>query len=326
MLYQHQSIDARLACIKRPMVVELRRGHTLVGTCCFCVRDIYNQSVRQASSYIRYFSFQDKFRSNALGRRRGRNSQLRQEVEQLFTRSPGVDTVDEKHLYYAYVDPRNTRSVALCTAFQFTEVRRFTTYVFSRLSPRIDSRLTIEPVTDSAMAAVKAMLMNRYRYVNFFSLENLFHTQPYYIAKDADGNIVAGAQVTPGRWKIFSMHNRANTLLMSVLSVVPGLNRLINGSFRFLAVDGLYFREGYEAYTQAFLETLLHRLGYNNALIPADNTSPLFDHLSKLDLGMVSKISKQVSTSVICRARGFSDEEIDQLKRHPAYVSAIDIT
>lgn len=326
MLYQHKSIDKRIGRIKAPFFVELRTKLGLVATCCFCYRETINRKTTNQSFYIRYFSFKENYRAKAAAQTRRRFGKLRDEIKNLLDGGRFQSVSGIKSFNYAYVDPRNTRSVLLCNEFGFQEVRSFTTFIFSRLKPQVATGITVCKITAEEVSEVKKSLLNRYSDYNMVSIDELFANDSYYVVKDDKGKILAGAHVSPTHWRIFEMHNKANTVLVSLLSYVPLLNRLVNKEFRFLAVDGLYFTEGYERYTEALLSAVLKNYKHYNAFIPADNDSSLFRHLENLDLGIVSKISKQVSTSIICRFNNFSSEEIQQFKQYPAYVSALDIT
>lgn len=326
MLYQHKSVEKRISQIKIPFFVELRTKFSLVGTCCFCFRETINRGKTNQSFYVRYFSFKDSYRSKRTPQSRIRSGKLREEIKTLLSGEQFHALSADKYFHYAYVDPRNARSALLCKEFGFQEVRVFGTFIFSRLKPKTTRSISIDKAGVEEVPEIKRMLLNRYSDFNMVSVDDLLSTGSYYIARDSKGVVVAGAKVSPTHWRIFRMHNITNTILLSVLSYVPLLNRLVNKDFRFLTVDGLYFIEGYEQYTEAFLSALLRKYNHYNALIPADRDSTLLNHLEKLDLGMVSKMSKQVSTSVICRFTNFSPEEVKQFKQHPAYVSALDIT
>jgi hypothetical protein len=326
MLYQHKSIERRIRDIKVPFFVELRTKLGLVGTCCFCFRETLNRNRTYQSFYIRYFSFKENFRAKRTPQPRPRAGKLRQEINTLLDGEHFESVSTDKYFHYAYVDPRNTRSVLLCQEFGFQYVRRFTTFVFSRLNPKVESGITVSQVNQEEISELRRLLLNRYSDFNMVSFDGLFVNDPYYVAKDSTGRIIAGAQVSPTHWRIYKMHNKANTMLLSILSHVPFLNRLVNKEFRFLALDGLYFTEGYEHYTEALLCFLLRKHNHFNVFMPSDDDSSLFRHLEKLNHGIVSKISKQVSTTVICRFHNFSTTEIEQFKQYPAYVSALDIT
>jgi hypothetical protein len=326
MLYQHKSIDKRINCIKPPFFVELRTKSSLVATCCFCYRETLNRGKVNQSFYIRYFSFKENYRAKRSPQPRPRFGRLREEIKGLLEGGRFESLSANKSFNYAYVDPHNTRSALLCNEFGFQEVRKFTTFIFSRLKPQEARAINVCKIAAQEVSEVKKLLLNKYSDYNMVSIDELFVNDSYYVAKDSNGMVMAGAHVSPTHWKIFKMHNRANTILVSVLSHVPLVNRLVNKEFRFLAVDGLYFTEGYERYTEALLSAVLKKYKHYNAFIPADNHSSLFRHLGKLDLGIVSKISKQVSTSVICKFNNFSSEEIQQFIEYPAYVSALDIT
>jgi hypothetical protein len=326
MLYQHKTVETRIAHIKTPLFVTLRTRLSLVGMCCFCFRETVNSGRAFKSFYIRYFSFKEKFRVQQRVSQRERSGELRTEIKMFFEDEQSRVSSVPKYFNYAYVDPGNTRSLLLCKEFGFEEVRRFSTFVFSRVFPTASPAISFSKISSREVQQVRKFLMDRYSDFNMVAFEDLFFEDAYYVVRDPAGKIIAGAHAVPGHWKIYRMDTRANTILLSFLSQMPLVKRLVNHEFRFLAIDALYFTEGCERYTETLLSSLLTKFEHYNAFIPSDMDSPLFRHLQNLNPGLVHRISKQVTTSVICRFTGFSREEIQEFKQHPAYVSALDIT
>lgn len=325
MLYQHKSIDKRIKLIQRPFFVSLWTKTRLIATCCFCFRESLNHSETIPAFYVRYFSFKENYRARPRTGRRRRHGKLRQEILKLLE-GDSFDIVSGKKFFnYACVDLSNSRSRALCTEFGFQEVRRFTTFLFTRINPKAETTPVFRLKEDEA-PEMKRLLRDRYSAFNMFSIDDSFDHESYYVVRDLNGKIVAGANVTPTHWKIFGMQNRLTTAMVSLLSYVPVIRRLINKEFRFLAIDALYYTDGCEDYTEEMLTYVLAKYQHHIAFIPADSDSSLFRHLQKLDLGPVNNISKQVSASVICRFIDFTSEEIQRFKQYPAYVSALDIT
>lgn len=326
MLYQHKTVENRISHIKSPFFVSLRSKLTLIGTCCFCFRVTLNQNRPLKSFYIRFFSFREQYRAKRLNGKQRKPGQLRQEINSLLQGEQLNVDRSSKYFNYAYVDPRNVRSALLCNEFGFQEVRRFSTFIFSRINPTTPSGLIASEVDENQFDEIRKLLLEKYSGFNMVPFEERFLATKYYVVRNPSGKIMAGAQVLPGHWRIYKMNNATNSILLSVASYVPLLRRLLNREFKFLAVDSLYFTEDGERYTEALLSSLLKTLNHYNALIPADSDTSLARHLQKLKLGIVSKISHQVPTSVICRFNNFSSAEIEQFQKTPAYVSALDVT
>jgi hypothetical protein len=132
MLYQHKSIEERIRSIKNPFFVELRTKFGLAGVCCFCYRETINHGISYPSFYIRYFSFKEKYRAAPASQEKKHAGKLRAEIKELL-KGDGLKSFSaEKSINYAYVDLSNIRSASLCKDFGFQEVRRFTTFIYSR--------------------------------------------------------------------------------------------------------------------------------------------------------------------------------------------------
>lgn len=326
MRYQHLCVREKIFTIEKPYFVQLTSRKTLFGTCCFCSRTTVNAGDRVASFYVRYFSFRDGFRSNGKSVETSRRGMIRSAIARLLD-GDGLETRSgDKFFHYAYVDPKNIRSSRLCEEFGFEVVRKIGVTVFSRLFPKSNTQFRIEQLREDEYDEMKSRLTALYVHYTMFSFENLFRHKPYYVLRDGNGEILAGAQVSSDRWRILSMPGIVNNALLHIGSYLPVINRMLNQRFSFLAVDGLYFRDGKHEYTSILLEHLLHLHDQHNAFIASDCDSSLFQHLSNLDLGLVSRLSKSVPTTVICRFQNFATVEKEKFKSRSAYVSTIDIT
>lgn len=324
MLYQHLRVNSKIALIADPYYVNLVRAGRIAGTCCFCKRDTINNGTEIQAFYVRYFSFRDAFRRKSIKELTGiRNSNLRKEIESLFSGERFGINRDEKFFYYAYVDSRNERSALLCKEFGFEPVRHYTTIVFSRLFPKADR---IHPIVEAnSEESVKPLLKTFYQEFTTLSFENLTGRK-YYFIKDENGEVVAGVQANPDQWKIHSLPGLINRIMLSVFTHIPILNRLLNRNFRFITFEGIYFVPGSEKYLEYLFESLLAKYHVNSAIFLVDPESNLYATLKSLRLGLINKLNKEVRGNVIGRFVNFSQEEKNVFKTRPVYISGIDAT
>ncbi len=173
MLYQHLGVENKIEKIADPHFINLTRHHKIVGTCCFCSRTTQNSGKDFSSFYIRYFSFKELFRRKHLSEKKGvGNSTIRKEINAVLNGNLINKTPHDQFFFYAYVDPRNIRSVLLCKEFGFTTVRQYTSLVFNRINPKANATVSI--VSSDQETTMKALLNDFYKDFNMFSFENLF--------------------------------------------------------------------------------------------------------------------------------------------------------
>ncbi len=325
MLYQHMGVYNKINKIADPYYVNLVRKDKIIGTCCFCSRSTTNSMNVFSSFYIRYFSFKDIFRRKFISTKTGSgNSSIREELKAVLKGIGLEKGVKDKFFFYAYVDPRNVRSLLLCQEFGFDTVRHYTSLVFNRIHPRENNQVHL--ISSEEETEVKALLVNFYKDYTMFSFENLFNGRNYYILKDESGKIVAGVQVNLDQWKIHALPGLSGKIILNTFSKIPYLNKLFNKEYRFIALDGIYYIPGKENYLESLLESLLATYKVNAAIICLDAETPLYKALKSLKLGMVAKLSKEVKGNVICKFVNFDEKERALFKSNPAYISGIDVT
>ncbi len=159
-----------------------------------------------------------------------------------------------------------------------------------------------------------------------FSHENLSGTRDYYVIKDEHGQITAGVQVNPDRWRIHSLPGATGKIIFHLFSSLPYLNRIFNKNYKFITLEGIYYRAGAEKDLELLFEHLLHHYKVYTAIIPVDADSNVYKTLKSLQLGIASKLNKEVRGNIIAKFVQFNSEQINLFKENPAYLSGIDVT
>ena len=326
MLYQHLEVEKKLDKIANPIYVNLVKGDNILGTCCFCNRETSNSGKRMSSFYLRYFTFKQKYRSShkKTVHRASAGSELRNEINRLLSGEGLAKRVDDRFFHYAYVDPENSRSLALCNEFGFKPVRKFSTVIFNRLHPK--NNVAVEQLADSAIADMQERLTSFYKNYTMFSFENLFNRGDYFIIRDEKKNIIAGVQANPDRWKIIELPGISGKFILNLFSALPYLNRVIKKEYDFITLEGLYLMPGNEKSLAVLLESILAVYGRNSAMLWLDNDSALYKAVKSIDLGLVAQIKREVTAHVICKFVNVSKEDQSFFAANPAYISGTDLT
>lgn len=316
MVYQHRQVEEKLNHIKDPYYVSLYLRNGLVGTCCFCKREVLENDEPITAFYIRYFTFRDSFRSDARKKvHQSRNNLLKKEIGELLN---GREFDQKKpHIYYAYIDPDNIRSLNLTQEFDFDAVGMFHTVFFSRFFPKKSRH--VSRLKEDEKLQISEWLKRAYGNHHFFSDENIFYQNGYYVLK-SKGEIVAGIQATAEKWGIYELPGSNGKLLLSIVSKLPILRRLFSKDFQFLSVEAMLCKPGYEQDLETLISDVLARNKVSTAVMCLDPKSREYKVIKSLDCGIMGKMAKEKRLMVIARSLG-----MERPSGGVTYVSAFDV-
>lgn len=313
LVYQQCMVDPKLDHIYNPVFLTVELGDRVVGACCLVGRTVSNSGQDSPAHYIRYLTFQSRFRapSNAL-QRLEKKSILKDEIAEVL--SGKALEIPEGHLFYAYVDPDNLRSRRLITSFGFEEVGRFRTVFFSRLFPKRHPKIV--PIKENELEDVKRQLKTTYGDHCLFTTENIGF-QDGYLGYYENGVLVAGLQANQEAWRVYEIPG--GKLLLDLVSRIPLINRLFSKNFRFLSIEGVFCPEGKEGLIEVLLEDALARSERSTAIICLDPESDLYRKFKQLDQGLIRRLTTEKEMAVMAKGA-----DVGHLKQHPVYVSGFD--
>ncbi len=314
LVYQHQRVDAKIDHLREPIFVSVALGGRPVGTLCLVKRRTLHQGQSLESYYLRYFSFRSSLRSAATRpANTARPSALRQEVSSVF--SENVLSENPK-VFYAYVDPGNVRSRRVIEEYGFSTVGSFRTVFFSRFQPR--NHAGFQVLTGEFMSSYLTQLRSMYRDHLFFTEENIGFENGV-IGYVEDGEVLAACQANAEYWKVYEIPGSKR--LVDMVSMLPWINRLIARDFRFLSMEGIYLRPGYEHLLEPLLESALHLKNRNTAIMCLDPGSWIYPLVKGLKLGFMKYLTAEKQMAVVAKTSSVS---IDALAKGPVYVSGFD--
>ncbi|WP_339811140.1 hypothetical protein [uncultured Imperialibacter sp.] len=319
MMYQHLQAAEKYTIITQPFFVSLVRRSKVIATCCFCKREASNRGVVGESYYVRYFTFHPSLRK--LGdkyiERPQEDGVLRREIRSLLS---GADfEAKAPHFFYAYIDGGNVRSEAFVKSFGFEKVGSFVSLVFSRFNPRLSKN--IKKLSPDEWGDFKPMLLRFYSDHVLVTDENLFYKENYFVVRE-QGEIVAGIQANPENWRVHDMPGKAGKVMINVFPKVRLLSKIFHPNYRFVTIEGVYYRPGHEKKLATLLTHALAANGVYSAVICIDPTSRLYPVMQSLGLGLVSKLRKPKRVDVVVKSNGV---DLATMKG-PVYVSAFDVS
>ena len=108
--------------------------------------------------------------------------------------------------------------------------------------------------------------------------------------------------------------------LIKVINYIPYLNRIIRTNYSFLAIEGVYLKEGIkEDVLYKLLEHTLVHFNFNTALFQLDQKDSLAKKLIlDKNLGLVNKLNDTVTTHLMIKS------EQSVITEKPSYISSFD--
>jgi hypothetical protein len=332
-----QNIEPRIAAYNDKIrFVSLYRKSQITGTVGSCFRISGQGNLRYPSSYLRYLAFQTTYQSDLRGRKSRRklirpekDDKFKQKTLEIFSRPHllGLNNVFEgdKHIMYAFVESMNERSKKLVQQAGYDYIRSFLTIAFSRFSPKPDRRVV--KLLDEEKEKMESLLLDSYRDFSFFSAENSFYGEKYYVLKEGD-EIIAGVSAIPSVYKVYDMPGIWGWVIMSILPKAPYFRRLFQpGEFRHLVFDSIYCKEGRESLLANLFESACAAEGFNTGLTWLDDRSQLYDKIrTRVKMGALNRMLNAKPGLVYTRFINLTEKEKECFYDAPAYISGFDFS
>lgn len=213
-IYQHLDIEKRVTELENPLFLSMERSKRTLGNITFCRRN--------KDWYIRYFAFDAFLQSDGKQQNTKKDGVLVRELNRFFEDaiSQGVRS------FYAYIDPKNTKSLWMSERFNFEKQATIITQTYSRFF-----------LPKSTKVQKGGRHQSNKRQPLFFEPNAKLNT--YSICQN--GKTIASARVKKVRWKITQLPGRNGKLKAKILPYIPLVNRIINPKeHSFVAIESLY--------------------------------------------------------------------------------------
>jgi hypothetical protein len=335
LMYRLTGIEKKIGMLGESYFLVLRKLNRLIGTIGFVRRNTYGQALSHKSWYIRYFSIRAPLRTkihkkeNYDDKPSSGDNILKDSVRDYFyepNRMLGdMPAPNQKTFLYAYIERENIRSKMFSDQMDFEVIRSLTTIFFNRINPKIHPG--VQRIKEEEKASMLELLRVFYRGFNMYTEQYLFYENNYYLLKLND-EIVAGVQANPETWEIIKKPGLKGKILFGIIPRIPGISRIFDPqNFRFLAIEGIYYKEGYEKYLLPLFETICALTKTHFAFIWLDTDSQVIRTINKLGHhGALSKFIKRIEANIIIKFINFSEQEKESFRNNPAYLSCFDMT
>jgi hypothetical protein len=332
-----QNIEARIRAYGSQIrFVSLYKKNKITGTVGACFRISGHGALQVPSTYIRYLAFQSVYQADINWRkkevpvyRHETDDSFKQKTLEIFSKPHILELPEvfenQKHVMYAFVESMNERSRNLVSQAGYDYIRSFLTVAFSRFSPKYDSR--VSKLEENGKSGMEELLKSYYRNYSFFSTENAFYGDRYYILKEGS-EIVAGVCAIPTSYKVYDVPGVWGWVMMKVLPGLPYFKRLFRpGEFRYLVFDAIYCKPGREELLAPLFESACAAEGFHTGLTWQDDRSLLFDKLrTEVRMGVLNRILNAKPGLVFTKFINFSEEEKEVFYDSPAYISGFDFS
>lgn len=306
--YEHYHVRHHLQHIPDPVFYTLRDGEELLGAIVFCRRWVHGGT---KAYYIRYFASSPKIRGRGLI---GRIARLVMD----FIRTEETGPV----LFYASTEHYNRRVFHIVRDVGFEQLGSTRTLGFSRFVPK--PRGEVRALSAEEFAAFLPRLEQFYAGYAFWIPDNVGTDNNYYVLQDGD-DIIAGAQVYRGRWRVENMPGFVGRVLLPLVPYTP-LARVFNPkSFEFLALEGIFVAPGQDHRLQDLFETLLRRFGYHSILFWMGEKDPFLPRVLKQNrMGILNRFVRGALARFIVSFHHIDPAEEARIRAMPYYISSLD--
>lgn len=261
--YRHLDTREKMASCDRLLHLSMERNGRLLGNISFCRRE--------SNWYIRYFAFAQALQG-AGTKKSKRDGLLKQELEKFFAAVLKGEAEEEVHAFYAYVDPKNTRSLWMSENFGFRSAGRISTQTFSRIRPK--KQAAVEYARDWTMFQPHSA--EAYRDFAFYT-EVQACKGPFYLLRSPEGEVLAGARFYTAHWAIERLPGKFGALLTRLIPWIPGVRKILQPLHHsFLVPEAVFAKDHDPKLLEQLFEGMLAAEGRNLLLWWTDERNPLY--------------------------------------------------
>jgi hypothetical protein len=208
--YRHLDTRERIQEADHPLFLSMERHEKVLGNITFCRR--------KKHWYIRYFAFESAIQAQGKVKSTN-NGLLKRELNHFFDEQLKTDEVDA---FYAYIDPRNVKSLWMSENFGFETVGKIATQTYSSVRKPKHGRVHM----DRQPALIPEEIVDHFECQTFYYDDQLKKGNHFSI-RDEKGELLAFAKTTLANWEIKRLPGKMGGTLVKWLPYIPFLNRLI---------------------------------------------------------------------------------------------------
>lgn len=313
--------------------IALYKRENLIGVIGLCKRKTFNCGEEYHSTFLRYLSIRSSFQISHVSRRKKERlsafeDSFKQQIFSMFSNAlqdiQGKDHASEPHAAYAFIESSNERSRNFAIQAGYEQISSFHTVAFSRFNPR--KVPAVNRLSQDEEKEMGDLLDEQYKDYYFYYDEFRFYDRGYYVLRK-DKLIIAGANAMPAVFKIVDFPGVAGWILLHILPYTPYFRKIFSrGEFRFLILDSVYCRQGYEDQLPRFFEGICASEVCSSVLTWHDEKSSIYRALkNNRRLGILNRILKTDPGLVVASFSNLDESQKKKFSGFPVYVSGIDL-
>lgn len=315
--YRHLDTAQRIGQVEKPLFLYIQRQERVLGNITFSRRKMQGG---ENAFYIRYFAFDTSWSSSGKGIEKSGNSLLKSGLEVFFDHAFQGEYGEPADLFYAYIEPANTRSMWMAHQFSFKQRTTFVTWSFSRLFPKQVSGFM--HLNKAYQSAYFDQLNETYgRHALFYP----YHTEqaPHHFGIVEEGRLVCACAAHVVQWEIVRLPGKYGRTLTTLLPWVPFLRKVINPkAHRFAAIEGVVVLPGQEHRLAELFESILAVTQTHLLLSWYDQRdSELANYFGAQDRGIAKWLIPLQSAHLMTKTL----EPVHEKHKPPYYISAFDL-
>lgn len=297
--YRHLDTLERIEELDKPLHLSLERNGKTLGNCTFCRRN--------GDWYIRFFTFETSFRSSGKKNFQVKKSTLKSELSNFFNSALENGVNDEKiNSFYAYIEPKNIRSIQMSENFGFQKCGTIITQTFSRISPKMSQRFVTIDTWEEVKKSIEKNFSNYSYYFDSYTKEG-----PFYGLKNDEGEIIAYCKYNEATWEIVRLPGKFGQLLTKIIPVIPFLNKIIQPKkHTFIAPEAVWVKDQNPELLNELFSALLFIKNKTLILWWIDQKDKLYTStVSKVKWGLLDKLVGKTEVNVMRKANFKLDEK-----------------
>ena len=298
--YRHLDTLERIEELDNPLHLSLELNDKVLGNCTFCRRS--------GDWYIRFFTFDSAFRSSGKKNKQEKKSKLKEELTNFFN-SALVNGVNEEKVnsFYAYIEPKNVRSIQMSENFGFQKCATVITQTYSRIKPKKSNRFVEIKNWDEIKSSIESNFGNYSYYFDAYTKQG-----PFYGLKNDKAELIAFCKYNEATWEIVRLPGKSGAFLTKIIPFIPFLNKIINPKkHTFITPEAVWVKDNNPSLVDELFSGLLHQKNKTLILWWTDKKETLFKStVEKINWGLLHKLVGQTEVNVMRKANHKLDENL----------------
>ena len=309
--YAHLDTRERIEELDSPVHLSMERHGNVLGNVSFCRRG--------KNWYVRYFAVSPKLQSSGQQKSNANKSNLlKAELSKFFS-----DTLEDGHegeevdSFYAYIDPKNEKSLWIGELFGLETVGYLATQTFSRVSPKKSTR--VEMIED--WSQVKLLVEEHFGNYQYF-ISHHTSKPPFYVIKNENDEIIAFTKTTIANWEIKRLPGKYGKTLTKLIPWIPGIRKIIRPKkHTFMVPEAVMVMDNNPKLLSELFEGILNMNKLNLMLWWVDENEELFQNTQgRIKWGVLNKIIGVTKVNVVINAK----KGIEFNSKKPFYTTGVD--